>query len=67
MLFHIIVVLIVCIFLHQPELVTEDEAGHAEIDGGLNPEDAELGEDLADASTHTVHTDKGAHAEGAGE
>ena len=31
-----------CRFAHK-ELIAEDEAGHTEIDGGLDPENAELG------------------------
>ena len=44
-----------------------DETCHAEIDGGLNPEDAEFGEHLADGGAHRVHADEGAHAESTGE
>ena len=54
--------LFVCVFLHQPELMAEDKTGHTKIDGSQNPEDADLGQDLANAGTHTIHTDKGAHA-----
>ena len=43
------------------------KAGEAEIDGGLNPEDAQLGQHLADAGTHRVDSDEGSDAEGAGE
>ncbi len=47
--------------------MAEYEAGNAETDGSLNPENTDFGQDLADAGTHRVDTDKGAHAEGTGE
>ena len=47
--------------------MAEDEAGHTEIDSSLNPENADLWQDLTDAGTHRVDADEGAHAKGAGE
>ena len=55
------------IFPHQAELVAIDETGHAEIGGGKNPEDANLGKNLADGGPHGVGTDVGPDAKGAGE
>lgn len=59
--------LIACVFLHQPELVAIDQTGKAEINGGLNPENANLWQNLAEGGTHGVHTDEGPYTEGAGE
>ena len=49
------------------ELVAIDEAGHAEIEGSLDPQGTELSGDIAQGGTHGVHTDKGTGTEGAGE
>ena len=48
-------------------LVTIHHAGHAEIGGGLNPENADFGQNLAEGGSHGVDPDESPDAECAGE